>query len=66
MQTPLCTTLYRAPTLACPHDGDSSSDPQLDVRMVLMSDELVFHFCCIAFHFLSEVFVFLQCPSSRK
>lgn len=44
METPLCTTLYGAPMLACPRDGDRSIDPQLDVGMVPVIGELFFLF----------------------
>lgn len=52
--------------LACPHSGDISSDPQLDVGMVLVGGELVLNFSCIAFHFSCEVLAFLQHPSKGK
>lgn len=42
VRTPHCTTQYKAPILACPREGDTSSDPQL-------AD--FFHFSCIAFYF---------------
>lgn len=44
----------RAALLPCPCDGSSSNTPQLQVRVLLLSQDLTFNFSCVAFQFSGE------------
>lgn len=54
MGTRFCTMQGRAAPLPCPCDGSSSNTPPLQVRVLLMSEDLTFHFSCVAFQFSVE------------
>lgn len=62
MGIPLCTPLYRAATLSCPHSGDTSGNTQVDREMVLINDEVrVFNFL-YPFSFFLWSFCILTLP----